>query len=102
MGVVSALLKFFNVDWFLTGWNAQYGEAIAIIGRRGFNLRCLKSHPTGEENWAYYFYVEGDGNLGSEAGRQMLEELKSVCSSVRLMGSFGRERVLREEPEGKE
>ena len=78
------------------------GEAIAIIGRRGFNLRCLKSHPTGEENWAYYFYVEGDGNLGSEAGRQMLEELKSVCSSVRLMGSFGRERVLREEPEGKE
>ena len=80
----------------------EKGEAIAIIGRRGFNLRCLKSHPTGEENWAYYFYVEGDGNLGSEAGRQMLEELKSVCSSVRLMGSFGRERVLREEPEGKE
>ena len=31
MGVVSALLKFFNVDWFLSGWNAQYGEAIAII-----------------------------------------------------------------------
>ena len=31
MGVVSALLKFFNVDWFMTGWNAQYGEAIAII-----------------------------------------------------------------------
>lgn len=31
MGVVSALLKFFNVDWFLFGWNARYGEAIAII-----------------------------------------------------------------------
>lgn len=31
MGVVSALLKFFNVDWFLSGWNARYGEAIAII-----------------------------------------------------------------------
>ena len=31
MGVVSALLKFFNVDWFMAGWNAQYGEAIAII-----------------------------------------------------------------------
>ncbi len=31
MGVVSALLKFFNVDWFLSGWNAQYGEAIAIV-----------------------------------------------------------------------
>ncbi|MBR4167683.1 MAG: oligopeptide transporter, OPT family [Bacteroidales bacterium] len=31
MGVVSALLKFFNVDWFLTAWNSAYGEAIAII-----------------------------------------------------------------------
>ena len=31
MGVVSALLKFFNVDWFLTGWHAAYGEAIAIV-----------------------------------------------------------------------
>ena len=31
MGVVSALLKFFNVDWFMSGWNAAYGEAIAIV-----------------------------------------------------------------------
>ena len=31
MGVVSAVLKFANVDWFLTDWNATYGEAIAII-----------------------------------------------------------------------
>ena len=31
MGVVSAILKFANVDWFLTDWNATYGEAIAII-----------------------------------------------------------------------
>lgn len=31
MGVVSALLKFFNIDWFLTDWNASYGEAIAIV-----------------------------------------------------------------------
>ncbi len=31
MGVVSALLKFANVDWFLTSWHDTYGEAIAII-----------------------------------------------------------------------
>lgn len=31
MGVVSAILRFANVDWFLAGWNAQYGEAVAII-----------------------------------------------------------------------
>ncbi len=31
MGVVSALLKFFNVNWFLSEWNASYGEMIAIV-----------------------------------------------------------------------
>lgn len=31
MGVVSAILKFANVDWWMAGWNEQYGEAIAII-----------------------------------------------------------------------
>ena len=31
MGVVSALLKFFNVNWFLGEWNASYGEMIAIV-----------------------------------------------------------------------
>ncbi len=31
MGVVSAILKFANVDWFLSGWNATWGEAIAVI-----------------------------------------------------------------------
>lgn len=31
MGVVSALLKFFDVDWFLSAWHSAYGEAIAII-----------------------------------------------------------------------
>ena len=31
MGVVSAVLKFANVDWFMYDWNARCGEAIAII-----------------------------------------------------------------------
>ena len=31
MGVVSAILRFANVDLFLTEWNAAYGEAIAIV-----------------------------------------------------------------------
>ena len=41
MGVVSAILKFANVDWFLTGWNAQYGEAIAIIPFVGLILYMI-------------------------------------------------------------
>lgn len=31
MGVVSAILKFANVDLFLTSWHAEYGEAVALL-----------------------------------------------------------------------
>ena len=31
MGVVSAILKFAKVDWFLSGWHDSYGEAVAIL-----------------------------------------------------------------------
>lgn len=31
MGVVSAILKFANVDMYMTGWHAAYGEAIAVL-----------------------------------------------------------------------
>jgi hypothetical protein len=31
MGVVSAILKFAKIDWFMTGWNSTFAEPIAII-----------------------------------------------------------------------
>jgi uncharacterized oligopeptide transporter (OPT) family protein len=31
MGVVSAILKFANVDMFMTEWASSYGEAVAIV-----------------------------------------------------------------------
>lgn len=69
-------------------------RAISLIGKYGYNLKCLKSHPTGQENWEYYFYAEGEGNLGTEAGQKMLSELEKVCNSVRILGSFPEEIFL--------
>ncbi len=43
MGVASALLKFFNVDWFLTTWHDAYGEAIAIIPFMGIIIYMIVS-----------------------------------------------------------
>lgn len=70
------------------------GDAISVISRHDYNLKCLKSHPTGVENWAYYFYAEGEGNLGTEAGQTMRRELERVCNSARVLGSFSGERML--------
>lgn len=69
------------------------GRAISIVSENGYNLRCLKSRPTGNENWAYYFYAEGEGNIGTKNGENMIKELKAVCKDVRLLGSFKGEKL---------
>lgn len=72
------------------------GGAIAVIGEYHFNLRCLKSRPTGDENWEYYFYAEGEGNIDSLDGRKMLHDLKKLCENVKVLGSFSEKKVLDE------
>jgi len=67
------------------------GKAVSIIGEHGFNLQALKSRPTKDLNWDYYFYVEGRGNIGGENGQIMVQRLTKVCRSVKIAGSFGRE-----------
>ncbi len=67
------------------------GRAISVIGQHGFNLLALKSRPTKELVWDYYFYVEGEGNINSPEGREMLEDLKGCCSNLKIVGSFEKE-----------
>lgn len=70
------------------------GQAISVIGSHGFNLRALKSRPTRDLIWSYYFYAEGEGNIASDDGKKMLEELRTCCDQVRIIASFEKEIVL--------
>ncbi len=67
------------------------GKAISVIGQHGFNLKALKSRPTKELVWDYFFYAEGEGSIHSEKGKSMLEELKNYCSNLKIAGSFEKE-----------
>ena len=67
------------------------GRAVSVIGEHGFNLRALKSRPTKELVWDYYFYAEGDGDLTSDNGKEMIKQLKECCSNVKVLGSYEKE-----------
>ncbi len=67
------------------------GNAISVIGEYGFNLLSLKSRPTKDLIWNYYFYAEGEGNIASENGQKMLEALSKCCSDLKVIGSFEKE-----------
>ena len=63
-------------------------EAIGIIGRYGYNMTALRSHPMKKHSWQYYFYVEVDGTVDTQNGTQMITELCKVCDQLKIAGTF--------------
>ncbi len=70
------------------------GRAISVIGKYGFNLKALKSRPTKELIWDYYFFAEGEGDIAGENGEKMLLELKESCNEIKVSGCFANEERL--------
>lgn len=71
-----------------------FTKAVAAIGDNGFNMRAIRSRPAKSLAWKYYFYIEGEGNIESEMGRRMKEELSKNCETVRVLGNYPEDIVL--------
>ena len=69
-------------------------RAVNTIGSHGINLRAIKSRPTKQISWSYYFFCEGEGCLVSDNGKQMVEELKQTCNDLKIIGSFEKEILM--------
>ncbi len=72
-------------------------KAISIIGKYGFNMKALRSHPIKETNWEYYFYVEAEGDISGKIGELMISELSDYCSMVKISGRYCGQTVLSDE-----
>ncbi|MBQ8182618.1 MAG: chorismate mutase [Clostridia bacterium] len=70
------------------------GKAISVFGECGYNLKALKSRPSKDVIWNYYFFLEGEGHLTHEAEEKMLSELSEVCTNVRLLGRYPKEQII--------
>ena len=63
-------------------------NAISIIGKYGYNMTALRSRPLKKHSWQYYFYIEIDGRIDTENGKQMIAELSKVCDQFKVAGTF--------------
>ena len=63
-------------------------KAIDVIGKHGFNMRTLRSRPMKELLWQYYFYVEAEGNVQTDKGKEMMEELSQFCDRLKFVGTY--------------
>lgn len=63
-------------------------DAIAILGKHGFNMKVIRSRPVKNENWQYYFYTEVEGDLQTEEGKKMMTDLLFKCSKIKIVGNY--------------
>jgi chorismate mutase/prephenate dehydratase len=38
--------------------------------------------------WNYYFYIEGEGNINTVNGKEMLRALGATCARLKLAGTY--------------
>ena len=87
-----ASIKYDNEHFILVFTVKNEAGALAstlnIIGAHGYNMRSLKSRPMKDLQWNYYFYIEADGNINNQNGKDMLQELSAICAGLKLVGTY--------------
>lgn len=56
--------------------------------RHGVNLTRIETRPSRVSNWSYIFFIDFDGHEETEAIATMLEEVRTVATEVRSLGSY--------------
>jgi prephenate dehydratase len=67
-------------------------RALGVIADHHINMTKLESRPSREGTWEYVFWVDIDSDVCDEGGpgQAFLEDLRSVCVWVRVMGCYPR------------
>ncbi len=56
--------------------------------RHNVNLHCIDSRPTRDTPWEYLFYVDVEGHEAAEPLKGCLEELRTQCPMLKVLGSY--------------
>ena len=66
----------------------QLASVIQEIGRWGFNMETIQSHPRPGMPYSYYFYAELAGT--PQQAQTLAAALEAVCQTVRVLGVYRR------------
>lgn len=84
------LIMFFRVK----NEPGSLSKAVSVIGENGINMQALKSRPTKDHSFKYYFYVEGIGDLKEQNLKALEQELTEVCSDLKIVGTYENEEKI--------
>ena len=66
-------------------------EILGIFKNFEINLTKIESRPTKKKAWEYLFFVDFLGHFKEEKIEKALAELKKVCLSLKVLGSYPKE-----------
>lgn len=65
-------------------------RALEVFDDEGLNLTRIESRPAPGRRWEYVFVTELEGHRLDTPVQRALDRLRSICSMVRVLGSFPR------------
>jgi len=63
-------------------------DTLLYFKNHGLNLTRIESRPSKKRPWEYYFYIDFIGHYDDPAVKDLIENLKEHCESVKLLGSY--------------
>lgn len=69
-------------------------EVLSVFDRAGVNLTHIDKRPSGRVNWEYTFFVDAQGHVDDPPLAHAVEEARSHCRELTVLGSFPRSRRI--------
>lgn len=63
-------------------------RAINALSAHGHNMSIMRSRHMRDLPWNYYFYVEAEGDITTDTGKKMFEDMKDACQTVKSLGCY--------------
>lgn len=63
-------------------------ELLRPFASHGLNLTKIESRPSRRKAWEYIFFVDIEGHVEEERVKKALEEIKSRCLFLKILGSY--------------
>ena len=63
-------------------------DLLRPFASNGINMTKIESRPSRRKAWEYIFFVDFEGHISEDRVRRTLEELKSRCLFLKILGSY--------------
>lgn len=63
-------------------------KAINALSAYGHNMSIMRSRHMRDLPWNYYFYVEAEGDITTETGKKLFDDMKASCQTVKSLGCY--------------